>query len=509
MQQGSELLGGLCANVLVWSVRTGVPLSDIAHLFDKINDMSRSDRVSMVVHGYQFALDPTPAQDALLRSHCGAQRFAYNWGLAQVKASLDQRAAEKTYDIDTEALTPALSWSAYCLRKTWNQAKDKVAPWWRENSKEAYSSGLANLATALGNWAGSRSGARRGQTVRFPRFKGRRAGMSCRFTTGAFGLVDTDRRHVRLPRIGTVRTHESTRKLARHVERGTARVRSATLAHRAGRWHVSFSVEITRRDPAPVRPEAVVGVDLGVKSLAVLSTGEVIPNPRHLEVALRALRRLQRQAARRHGPDRRTRRQPSQRWCATQARISRLHTRVANARRDGLHKLTSRLSATQGTIVVEDLHVCGMLRNRCLARRIAGVGWGELRRQLGYKTGWLGGRLVVADRWFASSKMCSGCGVVKAKLRLAERTFRCQACGLVLDRDLNAARNLAALVSSHSWWATGNEPDGNPGKTRTARATGIATGRPGLGGPGQRRHRKVTAARTDWTHIHSPSGNGF
>jgi putative transposase len=450
--------------------------------------------VNTVVQGYRFALDPTPAQEAMLRSHCGGQRFAYNWGLALVKANFDQRAAEKTYDIDSEALTPVLSWSAYHLRKTWNQAKDTAAPWWGENSKEAYSSGLANLATALGNWAGSRSGARRGPTVRFPRFKGRRAGMSCRFTTGAFGLADTDRRHVRLPRVGPVRTHESTRKLARHVERGTARIRSATATRKAGRWWVSFSVEITRHDPPPVRPDAVVGVDLGVKSLAVLSTGEVIPNPRHLEVALPRLRRLQRQAARRQGPDRRTRQWPSARWCATQVRISRLHTRAANARRDGLHKLTSRLGTTHGTIVVEDLHVSGMLRNRCLARHIAGVGWGELRRLLDYKTRRAGGCLVVADRWFASSKTCSGCGVVKTKLRLAERIFRCQACGLVLDRDLNAARNLAALVSSHSWWATENEPDGNPGKTHTERATGIATGRPGPRRPGQRRHRKVTAA---------------
>jgi putative transposase len=111
--------------------------------------------------------------------------------------------------------------------------------------------------------------------------------MSCRFTTGAFGLTDADRRHVRLPRIGVVRTHESTRKLARHVERGTARIRSATVTYRAGRWFCSFSVEITRHDLTLARPEVVVGVDLGVTSPAVLSTGEVIRNPRHLEVALR------------------------------------------------------------------------------------------------------------------------------------------------------------------------------------------------------------------------------
>jgi putative transposase len=166
-----------------------------------------------------------------------------------------------------------MSWSAYSLRKLWNQVKDERAPWWGENSKEAYSSGLANLATALGNWHASKTGKRRGPTVRFPRFKGKRHGMSCRFTTGAFGLPPADRRHVQLPRIGLVRTHESTRKLARHVEQSRARIRSATVTRRGGRWFCSFSVEITRHDPAPARPESVVGVDVGITSLAVLSTG--------------------------------------------------------------------------------------------------------------------------------------------------------------------------------------------------------------------------------------------
>ncbi|WP_245721348.1 hypothetical protein [Nocardia pseudovaccinii] len=157
-----------------------------------------------------------------------------------MKANLDQRHAETTYGHSGDDLTPPMPWSAYALRKQWNQIKDQIAPWWAENSKEAYSSGLANLAAALQNWADARTGKRRGRTVGFPRFKGRRAGLSCRFTTGAFGLTDGDRRHVKLPRIGTVRTHESTRKLARHLERGTARIRSATVSHRAGRWFVSF-----------------------------------------------------------------------------------------------------------------------------------------------------------------------------------------------------------------------------------------------------------------------------
>jgi putative transposase len=458
----------------------------------------------MVIQAYRFALDPAAGQQVALRSHCGAQRYAFNWGLARIKANLDQRAAEKTYDVPGEQLTPPVSWSAYRLRKDWNQAKDEVAPWWGENSKEAYSSGLANLAAALGNWVGSKRGTRHGRRFGFPRFKGRRAGVSCRFTTGAFGL-GIDRRHVRLPRIGLVHTHESTRKLARHVERGTARLRSATVSFRAGRWFVSFSVEITRADPPPTRPDSAVGVDLGVTSLAVLSTGEVIPNPRHLAAAQRELRRLQRQATRRTGPDRRTRREPSARWRTTQARIARLHAAIANARRDGLHKLTTRLVRTHGAIVVEDLNVAGMLCNRRLARHIAGVGMAELRRQVEYKAQWAGVRVHVADRWYPSSKTCSGCGVVKAKLRLSERTYTCDACGLVCDRDLNAARNLAALVrgetSSPSCGATVNEPAGNPCQTRATRATGTATGRPAPAG--QRQRRKATTARTQRTHIRS------
>jgi putative transposase len=454
-----------------------------------------------VIQAYRFALDPTAGQQAALRSHCGGQRYAFNWGLARIKANLDQRAAEKTYDIPDDQLTVPLSWSAYDLRKHWNQAKDGVAPWWGENSKEAYSSGLANLATALTNWRDSRTGERRGPVVRFPRFKGKRSGVSCRFTTGAFGLVESDRRHVTLPRIGLVRTHESTRKLARHVERGTARIRSATVSYRSGRWFCAFSVEVTRTDPAPARPGTAVGVDLGVTSLAVLSTGEIVPNPRHLEVAQRELRRLQRQAARRTGPDRRTGRIPSNRWRKTRARVARLHGQVADARRDGLHKLTTRLVRGFGTIVLEDLHVSGMLRNRRLARHIDGVGMGELRRQTGYKTTWAGGRLVLADRWYPSSKTCSDCGAVKTKLPLRVRVYHCDECGLVLDRDLNAARNLAALVgdttggtSAASCAGTLNTPDGNPCQTHTVWAAGTATGRPAPPGAGQRRRRKATTA---------------
>lgn len=444
------------------------------------------------IRAYRFALDPTPLQEEQLRSHCGAQRFAYNWGLRLVKTNLEQRAAERTYGITDDELTPTLNWSAFALRKTWNNVKDDIAPWWRENSKEAYSSGLANLAAALQNWVSFQSGGRRGRSTRFPRFKTKKSRLSCRFTTGAFGLVDTDRRHVKLPRIGQVRTHESTRKLARRVERGSARIRSATVSHTRGRWFVSFSVEVSDPPPCHVRPGHVVGVDFGVSKLAVLSspvpgvsdTRGVVPNPARYEHSLRRLRRLQRKAARRVGPDRRTGATPSRRWARAVAEVDRQHARIANHRAATLHRLTSALAERFEIVVIEDLLISGMLRNRRLARRIAAAGWGELRRQLEYKTCWNGGTLVVADRFYPSSKTCSGCGGVKTNLRLSRRMFSCDACGMSLDRDENAARNLAALAagiahstSSPSCGATRNEPAGNP-LSGSLRGRGYCHGKP-------------------------------
>jgi putative transposase len=298
-----------------------------------------------------------------------------------------------------------------------------------------------------------------------PRFKSkRRARPSCRFTTGSFGLA-RDRRHVQLPVIGLVRTHESTRKLARRVEAGAARIRSATLSFQRGRWHVSFSVELPDAEPdAEPGPRAggrVVGVDLGISHLATLSTGQTVPNGRRLDGELRRLRRAQRRCARRRGPDRRTWQEPSRRWRKAKARVDRIHTRVANLRRNDTHQLTTRLVAGHDVIVVEDLHVAGMLRNRRLARHIAGAGWAQIRRQLVYKTQRAGVRLVVADRWFASSKTCSQCGTATAKLPLSERTFACPACGIVLDRDENAARNLAALAAADTGVSRRELPDGS------------------------------------------------
>lgn len=457
-----------------------------------------------VTQAYRFALDPTPRQVRDLLRHAGAARVAYNWGLARIKANLNQRAAERSYGITDDGLTPVLGWSLYAMRKDWNQAKEQVAPWWAECSKEAYNTGLDQLARGLKNWADSRKGARQGRRVGFPRFKSRRRHTpSVRFTTGTIRLED-DRRHVTLPRLGTIKTHESTRKLARRIADGRARILSATVRVEAGRWFACFTAEVQRAESAPARPDAVVGVDLGVKALAVFSGGRPpVENPKHYDTARRKLARSSRAVSRKQGPDRRTGQQASNRWRKANAARNRVHHRVTNLRRDAIHKLTTALAREYGSIVVEDLNVAGMVKNRRLARVISDAGFGEIRRQLTYKTAWNGGTLIVADRWYPSSKTCSGCGVVKTKLRLSERTYVCTTCGLVLDRDENAARNLASLVKRV---VAGSGPETENGrgadrKTRPVRAGGREASTPHRAVPAQVR-RGPSPSNGRITEIH-------
>jgi putative transposase len=403
--------------------------------------MAATMAAATVHQAYRFALDPTPRQQGKLASHTGASRFAFNWGLVLVKERLDRR------DAGEDVRVP---WNLFELRREWNRAKGAAAPWWAENSKEAYTSGLDGLARALKNWQDAKQGRRAGATMGFPRRKRKgRSRDACRFTTGVI-RVEPDRHHVTLPRLGRLRTHESTRKLARRIEQGTARILSATISRQAGRWYVSLTCEVKRAVGGPRRPRTRVGVDVGVRYLAVYSDGRRIPNPAPLQQALRQLRRRNRQLARRHGPRAPdgTPRVPSTGWQQTKQQLGRAHAKVANLRRNSLHQLTSALARTYGTVVVEHLNVAGMLRNRRLARRLADAGFGELRRQLTYKCAWAGSRLVEADTFYPSSKTCSGCGYVKAKLPLSERTYRCERCGVAVDRDLNAARNLAQLVDA-------------------------------------------------------------
>src|SRR5919204_568577 len=215
------------------------------------------------------------------------------FGVEQLQRRLDQRAAGEDVQVP---------WTLAALRREWNRAKHQAAPWWADNSKECYSSGLDALARGLKNFTDAKQGHRGGARMGFPRRKRKgRSRDACRFTTGAI-RVEPDRHHVVLPRLGRLRTHESTRKLARRVEQGTARILSATISRQGGRWYVSYCCQVQRAVRAPRQPGARVGVDVGLRQLAVLSDGRQVPNPAPLQAALGKLRQLNRQLARRHGP---------------------------------------------------------------------------------------------------------------------------------------------------------------------------------------------------------------
>ncbi|MEV6069880.1 IS607 family element RNA-guided endonuclease TnpB [Nocardia sp. NPDC052001] len=412
------------------------------------------------MRAYRFALDPTSRQIRALESHCGAARFAFNHMLEFVIAVRDQRAAERSYDIPEDELTPAQGWSLPALRKVWNQRKEIHAPWWRENSKEAYNSGIDALSRALESWWKSKCGSRAGAAIGFPNYKSKhRSPQSVRFTTGTI-RVEGDRHHITLPVLGRIHTYESTRKLVHHLDSGTARVLSATVQFEGGRWLCSLHtiVEVqeqpttTRRNGHPV-----VGVDLGIKNLLVAATPDGtevlrVAAPKPLNAALRRLRILQRRAARRCGrwdPVNKSSCRPSRRWTRNHRQLTKAHARVRNIRRHELHRATSTLTSEHDVIVIEDLNVAGMFRNRkaCLKgfnRSVGDAALGALRTQLSYKAERHHITLRIADRWFPSTQICSGCGA-RTKLPLKEREYRCGICGLVIDRDLNAAVNLARL----------------------------------------------------------------
>ena len=376
----------------------------------------------------KVALDPTPAQERRFLSHAGAARFAYNAALAHVKEAIE--AGDKS------------EWSYYSLCKWWGDNRDALtidnsgAAWWRENSSEAYRRGLESLAKGLSNWAKSRKGTRKGHRVGFPKFKSKgKTSPRFAYATGSFGLIDGDPKALKLPRIGRVHCMEDV-----SARVGDGRVKRMTISQRAGRWFASLTVEREDKPTTRASKGGSVGVDLGIKTLATLSDGTVFENPRHLKKSEQKLKRAQRALSRKvPGSNRRNK---------ARARVARLHAHVANQRQDALHKLTTHLASKYSEISIEDLNVAGMMKSHHLAKSVMDASFGVFRRQLEYKTARTGAQLHAIDRWYPSSKTCSQCGRVKTKLSLAERTYSCDSCGLVIDRDLNAAINIMVAGSA-------------------------------------------------------------
>jgi putative transposase len=380
-----------------------------------------------LTQAFRFELDPNALQRKALSQHIGAARFAWNWGL-----SLCLKALEEGKKLP----------SAPELHKAWNAWKREGAPWWTEVSKCAPQEAFRDLEKAFKAWRAGRA--------RLPRFKRKKLtpDNKARLT----GSLRVFPRHVQLPRIGKVRSKEPTEKLLRLLGEGKARILSATISREADRFYVSFACEVERAEPKPreVRSEDdVVGVDLGLSAFAVLSDGTRIEAPKPLARKLRLLKRRSKQLSRKE--------KGSNNQKKAALALARLHRKVKNLRLDFLHKLTTGLAKTKPVLVVEDLNVAGLSRG-FLSRSVADVGWGTFRRMLAYKAEWYGATLLVAPRSFPSTRLCSRCGHLHGRVPLSQRVFRCEACGLEVDRDLNAALNLKAYGLAHLTGPTGSSP---------------------------------------------------
>jgi putative transposase len=376
-----------------------------------------------VVRGYKTELDPTSEQYVLLCQYAGASRFACNYGLARKQEAY--KAGEKVP-------------TAIDLQKELTTRKHTDLPWLAVPSKWVIQNALRDLDTAFRNFfrkvALKKVGKHQGKCG-YPKYKSRKKGR------GSFRLdcpIHVFEGAVQLPRIGTIKLKE------KYYLPINANVLFATISEKAGRWYIAIQVEEEYAEPVPATGPAI-GVDLGIKTLATLSDGRAIANPKALRSRLKALRR----ASRRHS---RKQKGSKNREKACR-RLACLHRRIAHIRQDSLHKATSQLvmrtkspEERPGVIVLEDLNVAGMLKNRRLSRAIADVGLAEFRRQITYKAAQASIEVRIVSRWEPSSKTCSGCGWIDEDLTLADRTFVCEDCGLTLDRDYNAALNLAALA---------------------------------------------------------------
>lgn len=372
---------------------------------------------------HRIVLDPNKVQATCLARAAGTARFAYNWALAEWQRQYEACKTMPSLPKPNEA----------ALRRQLNAIKREQFPWMLEVSKNAPQMAIMQLGRAFQNFFAGRA--------RYPTF--RRKGRDDRFTL-TNDQVRVDGRRIRIPKLGWVRMREALRFAGRIV--------SAAVSRSADRWYVSITVDTPDLHLPPAKNQGAVGVDLGVTRLATLSTGETFAGPRALGALLYRLKRVARSLSRKV--------KGSRNRFKAKLKLARMHARITHLRREGLHQLTTGLTRRFHTIGIEDLNVKGMLSNRHLARAIADMGFGELRRQLEYKTAWRGGQVVIADRWYPSSKICSGCSARLAELALAVRHWTCPGCGVLHDRDINAAINLRNMAVSSTVTVCGGEGSG-------------------------------------------------
>jgi len=409
---------------------------------------------------HKIALNPNNTQATYFARASGTARFAYNWALAEWQRQYEAWKADNSLPKPSQA----------ALRRQLNAIKREQYPWMLEVTKNAPQLAIMQLGEAFKNfWAGR---------AKYPKF--RKKGVHDRFSLSndQFSVKGS---RIRIPNLGWVRMRESLR--------FTGKILSATLSRVADRWFVSITVDTEEPPKRRAENQGEAGVDLGVSALATLSTGEKVIGPKSHKALLKRQKRLSRSLSRKHlaakakaglslrqAIPKGVRLPVSENAKKARTRLSRLHARIANIRQDALHKLTSDLTRRFPIIAIEDLNVRGMLKNHHLARSIADMSFFEFRRQLEYKAGRRGGLVVVADRWFASSKICSVCAVKQDTMPLAVRQWTCPDCGTIHDRDVNAARNLLAFglaaLSRSTASSAGREACGEGG-TGSGSRTGV------------------------------------
>jgi putative transposase len=380
---------------------------------------------------HKIALKPTAEQRTYFQRAAGTARFV--WNLALAEWNRQYAAGQKP--------------NANALKRQFNAIKYTEFPWLVDLHRDSHAQPFANLAKA---WAKYFKGIREGREAHAPRFK--KKGKSRDAFYVANDKFSIDRMTVKLPMVGRVAMREALR--------FDGKVMAASVSRTADRWFIAFQVDVLDAQFHRRRTgHGTVGVDLGLKAAATLSTGESIQAPKPLRAALRRLQLRQRRQSRKleaakaamglagKKVPKGTRIPKSKNFLKSSAASARLHARIANVRADFLHKLTTRLCRENQVVVIEDLNVSGMLANEKLARAISDVGFYEFRRQLTYKAARYGTRLVAADRWFPSSRLCSACGWKNEALKLNDRAWTCCDCGCIHDRDVNAALNLKRLAT--------------------------------------------------------------
>jgi putative transposase len=356
---------------------------------------------------------------SLAVQHAGTARYAYNWGLEK---------SQKAHESGLKRPT------AVDLHKDWVVFKNTEATWAQSVSKCAPQEAFRHLNTAYQRSFQMKH-------VRLPKFK-KKGHKDSFYLEGSIHLKGN---RIKLPKFGWVNCSEK-------LPHGVA-VQNVTVSRHADHWFVSFKIPHSKSVQLPEN-QTIIGVDLGIKTLATLSNGQTIAHKRPYKCQKRKLRLAQRQASKKYVRGKSASDQ-SKNYQKAQAKVAKIHYKIACIRKDALHQVTTHLAQNHREVVIEDLNVKGMSRNHKLASAIFDGGFYEFRRQLTYKCDWYGSKLTVVDRFYPSSKTCSGCSKVQKELSLKERVYCCEHCGLAIDRDLNAAINLRNQAVSYTASACG------------------------------------------------------